>query len=178
MLLNNDVKVVIRKVIKLDNQDSYFSEKEKNYIFANVYVLNENMKCINDELLRNGLAWYCEKYSKSSKLFSIQKLAQKNKKGLWSIPSSSPPWEFRKYLSMRRAKEEKARSEERSVLRAELEAQKRKETDEFIKQLIVAQIEQKQRYQRERITIYERESAESSFGNYPYNNPRSNIRSY
>ncbi|HZH38246.1 MAG TPA: thermonuclease family protein [Flavisolibacter sp.] len=51
---------------------------------------------VNEEMLRSGLAWQYREYDKTEKWASIQTEAQQNKRGLWSMSSPTPPWEWRK----------------------------------------------------------------------------------
>ncbi|RMA66559.1 thermonuclease family protein [Ulvibacter antarcticus] len=50
---------------------------------------------LNEELLRNGLAWHFVKYSKDTLLQELEDHARNEKIGLWQDPSSIPPWEWR-----------------------------------------------------------------------------------
>jgi len=52
--------------------------------------------CINEELLRAGLAWHYKQYDKSQRLASLEAEARKNKKGLWVRSDAIAPWDFRK----------------------------------------------------------------------------------
>ncbi len=53
-------------------------------------------KSLSKELLREGLAWWYQKYSPDdSDLAEAQAQAMKNKVGIWSDPKPVPPWEFR-----------------------------------------------------------------------------------
>lgn len=52
--------------------------------------------CLNKELLRQGLAWHYKKYNKDQDLASIEEKAKAQKVGLWSQPSPTPPWSFRR----------------------------------------------------------------------------------
>jgi len=54
-------------------------------------------KVLNEELVRNGLAWhYRVTPSPSLLLERLQYKAWKNKMGFWVEPSPVPPWEFRR----------------------------------------------------------------------------------
>lgn len=55
-----------------------------------------NDKCLNKELVRNGLAWHFKKYSKSKEYADLEIEAQKNKIGLWREKEPVAPWEWRK----------------------------------------------------------------------------------
>jgi len=51
---------------------------------------------ISEEMIRTGYAWLFTKYSDSKKLSYLEKEAQINKRGLWSVPGAVAPWEWRK----------------------------------------------------------------------------------
>lgn len=51
---------------------------------------------VNLQLVRNGHAWHFTKYSKSQQFAQAERQARQEKRGLWSLPSPVPPWEFRK----------------------------------------------------------------------------------
>lgn len=51
---------------------------------------------VNRELVRLGLAWRYEAYSKDAALLAAQNEAKAARRGLWSDPAPVPPWEWRK----------------------------------------------------------------------------------
>lgn len=61
-------------------------------VLAFVYVGNI---CINNELLKQGMAWHYKKYNSDIELEKIEEEAKTHKVGLWSQPSPIPPWDFR-----------------------------------------------------------------------------------
>jgi len=71
------------------------NSKDGNML-ADVYVLKGYKRCVNEELLRNGLAWCDPKSSPSPKMSSIEKLARQEKRGLWADSNAIPPWEYKK----------------------------------------------------------------------------------
>ena len=73
--------------IKALNKDRY------GRTIAWVYV---NDTCLNEELLKAGLAWHYKRYSKEKTLSLLEKEARGMKVGLWSDPHSIPPWEWRR----------------------------------------------------------------------------------
>lgn len=50
---------------------------------------------VNLEMVRRGLAWRFDKYSKDEALLAAQNAAKGAKRGLWSDPEPVPPWEWR-----------------------------------------------------------------------------------
>lgn len=51
---------------------------------------------VNEELVRHGLAWHYKQYSSDKNLAQLEGDARARNIGLWSDPSSIPPWKFRK----------------------------------------------------------------------------------
>jgi micrococcal nuclease len=52
--------------------------------------------CVNEELIRQGLAWHFKKYNKDPELARLENEARAAKIGLWAMDNAVAPWEFRK----------------------------------------------------------------------------------
>jgi endonuclease YncB( thermonuclease family) len=53
---------------------------------------------LNEELIRQGLAWLFTRYCDRPICVEWKKLeeeARQARRGLWSMPNAMPPWEFR-----------------------------------------------------------------------------------
>ncbi len=50
---------------------------------------------VNLQMIQNGWAWHYQQYSKDAQLAAAEQFARTEKKGLWSQPAPTPPWEFR-----------------------------------------------------------------------------------
>jgi endonuclease YncB( thermonuclease family) len=54
---------------------------------------------VNEELIREGLAWvftrYCDR-PVCQEWKQLEAEARKARRGLWSMPNAVPPWEFRR----------------------------------------------------------------------------------
>lgn len=74
---------------------------EKDRYGRTIAWVYANNVCLNKELLKAGLAWHYKKYSNDADLAKTENTARAKKVGLWSIPSSIPPWEWRKMLHER-----------------------------------------------------------------------------
>ena len=64
-----------------------------------VGVVHIGTTCVNEELVKEGLAWVYTKYCKRgfcAKWKSHQNAVRKARKGLWSRKNPIPPWDFRK----------------------------------------------------------------------------------
>lgn len=61
---------------------------------AKIYI---DGKYVNQMILAEGLAWWYKRYApKDVDLKEAENSARVAKKGLWSQPHPTPPWEFRK----------------------------------------------------------------------------------
>jgi micrococcal nuclease len=61
--------------------------------------------CVNEELVRNGLAWVYRRYCKiqvCEDWLALESQARAGKEGLWSHPGPVPPWEFRRHKRSRK----------------------------------------------------------------------------
>lgn len=50
----------------------------------------------NAEQVSRGMAWVYKTYARDQNLYRLQSEAMTARRGLWSHPSPTPPWEFRK----------------------------------------------------------------------------------
>ncbi len=80
-IFNREVKV------KIDSKDRY--GRSIGWVYY-------NNKCLNQELLKQGLAWHFRMYSKDKKLQILEDHAKATKVGLWKGQNPIPPWEWRK----------------------------------------------------------------------------------
>ena len=60
------------------------------------FIYLRNGTNVNVEMVKNGMAWQYEKYSKSAVLKKAQASAKSMKVGLWRDPYPVAPWEFRR----------------------------------------------------------------------------------
>lgn len=58
-------------------------------------VLYDGGKNVNQELVKNGLAWHYVKYSNDTTLQALEDTARQNKVGLWQDINAIAPWEWR-----------------------------------------------------------------------------------
>ena len=61
-----------------------------------VYI---GQKCLNEELVKNGLAWIYKRYCSESfcnHWLKLEQDARANKLGLWTYDNPIPPWDFRR----------------------------------------------------------------------------------
>ena len=60
------------------------------------FIYLRNGTNVNLEMVKNGMAWQYEKYSKSAVLKKAQASAKSMSVGLWRDPNPVAPWEFRR----------------------------------------------------------------------------------
>jgi len=62
-----------------------------------VYVVGPRGKelCVNEELIKAGLARVYRKYCRNPGLLALEREAKKDRRGLWGDPHPVPPWMFR-----------------------------------------------------------------------------------
>jgi endonuclease YncB( thermonuclease family) len=51
--------------------------------------------CINNQLIKEGMAWHYKQYNKDPELAKLEVEARKKKVGLWSHEDVIAPWDFR-----------------------------------------------------------------------------------
>ena len=74
-----------------------YQKKDKyKRILGTIYYNNTD---INLQQVKDGYAWVYKKYSNNSSYYEAEKLAIRNKKGLWVDSNPIAPWEFRKIKS-------------------------------------------------------------------------------
>jgi micrococcal nuclease len=61
---------------------------------AKVYL--SDGRCVNEEMIRLGMAWHFKRYSDDARWAKLEKEARKARRGLWADKSPTPPWEWRK----------------------------------------------------------------------------------
>ena len=59
-------------------------------------VILENGENLNKELVRNGLAWHFTRYSSDEEYAQLEIEARNNRIGIWSDPSPTAPWDWRR----------------------------------------------------------------------------------
>ena len=77
-------------------KDVVISETSKDRYgrtLGTVHVGNIN---VNETMVSSGMAWHYKQYSKDERLGALENEARDNKKGLWSQPNPTPPWDYRK----------------------------------------------------------------------------------
>ena len=71
-------------------------KKDMDRYGRTVALVYKKDTCINEELLKEGLAWHYVKYDRNPAWELMEARARKQKAGLWVQPHPVPPWEWRK----------------------------------------------------------------------------------
>jgi len=59
-------------------------------------VINQNKQVINQEMIKQGMAWHFKKYSSDPLYAQLEITARNNKIGLWQEAEAVAPWAWRK----------------------------------------------------------------------------------
>jgi endonuclease YncB( thermonuclease family) len=59
-------------------------------------VINYNKQVINQEMIKQGMAWHFKKYSSDTLYAQLEITARKSKIGLWQEADAVAPWNWRK----------------------------------------------------------------------------------
>lgn len=62
-------------------------------MIARVYL--PDGRCINEEMLRQGMAWHFKRYSNDARWARMENSARAARTGLWADPRPVAPWEWR-----------------------------------------------------------------------------------
>lgn len=52
-------------------------------------------RCLNEEMLRLGMAWHFKRYSDDARWAKMENAARQSRVGLWADPRPIAPWEWR-----------------------------------------------------------------------------------
>ncbi|HWW38657.1 thermonuclease family protein [Pedobacter sp.] len=78
-----------------------YGEKYDRYRRLIAVVVNDNEQVVNQEMVRQGMAWHFKKYSTDPVYAQLEIEARENKVGLWQDPNPTPPWEWRNRKKIR-----------------------------------------------------------------------------
>ena len=81
--------MIFNQTVRVD----YTKKDGYGRVLGDIYV---NGLYVNEEMIKRGMAWHYKKYSNDENLAELERIAQKNKIGLWQDPNPIPPWDFRK----------------------------------------------------------------------------------
>ncbi len=70
------------------------SSKDRNKrSIAKVYL--PDGRCVNEEMLRLGMAWHFKRYSDDARWDKLEQQARRARRGLWADSDPVAPWEWR-----------------------------------------------------------------------------------
>lgn len=64
-------------------------------------VVNAKKQVVNQEMVKQGMAWHFKRYSTNETYARLELIARKNKVGLWQDKNPIAPWEWRKPIQVR-----------------------------------------------------------------------------
>jgi len=70
-------------------------EKYDRYKRLIAIIVNGKKQIVNQEMIKQGMAWHFKKYSADEVYSKLETRARTNKIGLWKSPHPVPPWEWR-----------------------------------------------------------------------------------
>lgn len=77
-------------------QVKIYGEKYDRYKRLIAVVANQNKQIVNQEMIKQGMAWHFKKYSSDPLYAQLELTARNNKVGLWHDAHPIAPWDWRK----------------------------------------------------------------------------------
>ncbi|WP_293301571.1 thermonuclease family protein [Pedobacter sp. UBA4863] len=72
------------------------SQKTDRYGRLVAVIINAKKQIVNQEMIKQGMAWHFTKYSNDKTYAVLEAKARKQKVGLWQENKPIPPWNWRK----------------------------------------------------------------------------------
>lgn len=72
-----------------------YSQEYDRYKRLIAVIINDKKQIVNQEMIKQGLAWHFKRYSKDPIYHQLELDARKNKIGIWQEPNPTPPWQWR-----------------------------------------------------------------------------------
>lgn len=94
----NNAKIALSDLC-FNQQVTVVGEKYDRYKRLLAVIINNKKQVVNEEMIKQGMAWHFKKYSRDPVYAELEVLARRNKIGLWQDASPTPPWEWRKQKS-------------------------------------------------------------------------------
>lgn len=73
-----------------------YAENYDRYKRLIAVIINDKKQVVNQEMIKQGMAWHFKRYSSDPIYADLEVTARKNKSGLWQDSTSIAPWEWRK----------------------------------------------------------------------------------
>ena len=84
-------KLALWKVVTIK-----YKETDRYGRIIGTVMIGTNGTSVNQELLKNGLAWWYRQYSTNQSMGILEKQAKTSRIGLWASTNNIAPWEYRK----------------------------------------------------------------------------------
>jgi len=91
----NNAKKALSDLCFGQNVTVYGEKYDRNKRLIAV-VVNTKKQVVNQEMVKQGMAWHFKRYSKDATYARLELTARKNKIGLWQDKNPVAPWEWRK----------------------------------------------------------------------------------
>ena len=91
----NNAKMVLADLC-FGQEVTVYGEKYDRYKRLIAVIINNKKQIVNQELVKQGMAWHFKRYSTDERYSALELEARKNKVGLWQAPNPTPPWNWRK----------------------------------------------------------------------------------
>jgi len=91
----NNAKIALSNLC-FGQQVMVYGENYDRYHRLIAVVANHKKQIVNQEMVKQGMAWHFRKYSKNQLYSQLEATARKNKIGLWIDAHPVAPWEWRK----------------------------------------------------------------------------------
>lgn len=95
---NKNAKEALSKLC-FGQQVKVYARNYDRYKRLIAVVANTKKQIVNQEMIKQGMAWHFKKYSKDTVYMQLEIEARNKKVGLWKDPNPIPPWEWRKLKS-------------------------------------------------------------------------------
>lgn len=90
----NDAKKALSDLCFAQSVTVYGENYDRNKRLIAV-VVNTKKQVVNQEMIKQGMAWHFKKYSKDATYAQLELNARKNKVGLWQAKNPIAPWAWR-----------------------------------------------------------------------------------
>ncbi|WP_205943074.1 thermonuclease family protein [Pedobacter cryotolerans] len=91
----NQAKIALSDLCFGQNVTIY-GENYDRYNRLIAVIVNENKQQVNQELVKQGMAWHFKKYSTNQTYHQLELEARKSRIGLWKDANPIAPWKWRK----------------------------------------------------------------------------------
>lgn len=81
-------------------QVSVYAQKYDRYGRLIAVIINTKKQVVNQEMIKQGMAWHFKRYSKDPIYAKLEVEARKKKTGLWKDANPIAPWSWRKPQSL------------------------------------------------------------------------------